>query len=340
MKRFAYFLAAGAILSAASLHAESSPAYVLVKSVPLGAPDRWDYVVADASAKRVYIAHGDRVTVIDADTGAVIGEVKGMPGGTHGIAISAATKQGFTDDGEKGEAVAFDLLTLKVTRRIAAADDADGIVREPVTGRILIVDGDPGTITVIDPKTNAVVATIRAGEKMEYAAADSRGHIYVAGETSSDVLKIDARTAKIVARWPTPGCEKPHGLAFDVVGKRVFMSCVNEKLVVVDATSGKVVATLPIGKGSDAVAFDPVRHRVFSSDGRDGRVSVYQQVTPNNYTAMAAIPTVVSARNMTVDERTGRLFVVGADTDPSATPGGRAHVRPGTTRVMIFDPIG
>lgn len=331
---------AGILLATNGLQAQPNNAYTLVKSVPLGAPDRWDYAVSDADSKRVYIAHGDRVTVIDANTGAVLGQVEGMPGGTHGIAISAATGQGFTDDGEKGEAVAFDLKTFKVTRRIAAADDADGIVRDPTTGRIFVIEGDPGTISVIEPKTGSVVATIKAGEKMEYAAADNHGHIFVAGEAASDVLKIDARTATILARWPTPSCEKPHGLAFDTAGKRIFMSCVNEKLVVVDAVSGKLVATLAIGKGSDAVAFDPVRRRVFSSDGRDGKVSMYQQVTPDSYTAMADIPTVVSARNMTVDERTGRIFVVGADTEPSATPGGRPRVRPGTTRVMIFDPTG
>lgn len=240
---------------------------------------------------------------------------------------------------KRGEAVAFDLKTLKVTRRIPAADDADGIAVDPLTGRVFVVEGDPGTITVIDPKTNGVVATIKAGEKMEYLAADRRGHVYVAGEDNSDVLKIDARTATIVSRWPTPGCDKPHGLAFDQAANRIFMSCVNEKLVVVDAASGRVVATLPIGKGSDAVAFDPVRRRVFSSDGRDGKVSVYQQKTPDRYEALASIPTVVSARNMTVDTRTGRVFVVGADTEPNPTSGGRPKIKTGTVRVMIFDPV-
>lgn len=335
------FVVAGTIaaLSSYALHAQPRQAYVLAKTIMLGSPDRWDYAVADPAASRVYVAHGDRVTVIDAKTGAVLGQVEGMPGGTHGIGVSAATGQGFTDDGEKGEAVAFDLKSLKVTRRIPAAADADGIAADPLTGRIFVVEGDPGTITVIDPKTNRVVATIKAGEKMEYLAADRRGHVYVAGEGNSDVLKIDARTATIVSRWPAPRCDKPHGMALDEARNRLFMSCVNEKLVVVDAGSGKVVATLPIGKGSDAVAFDPVRRRVFSSDGRDGKVTVYQQKTSDSYEALASIPTVVSARNMTVDTHSGRVFVVGADTEPNATPGGRPKIKAGTVRVMIFDPV-
>ena len=320
--------------------AQSAPGYRLTKTVPLGAPDRWDYVVADPETARVYVAHGDRLTVLDAGTGAIVGRVEGMPGGTHGTAISTATGQGFTDEGERAEAVAFDLKTLKVLRRIPAADDADGMARDPATGRVFVVEGDPGTMTVIDPRTDKVVATINAGEKMEYLAADKAGHVYVAGEANSDLLKIDARTATVVARWPTPDCKSPHGLAFDQAGERVFIGCVNAELMVVDARGGKVVAELPIGLGNDAVAFDPVRRRVFSSNGRDGTVSVYRQVSPDKYEALPSITTAVSARTMAVDARSGRLFVVGADTDPNPMPGGRPKIRPGTVRMMIYDPVG
>ena len=337
-------LLSGPVLALAPLavtgQAQSTPSYRLTRTVPLGTPDRWDYVVADAETARVYVAHGDRVTVLDAGTGAVVGQVEGMPGGTHGTAISTATGQGFTDDGGKAEAVAFDLRTLKVTRRIPAAADADGMARDPATGRVFVVEGDPGTMTVIDPRTDKVVATINAGEKMEYLAADKAGHVYVAGEANSDLIKIDARTATIVARWPTPDCKSPHGLAFDEAGQRVFIGCANAKLMVVDARGGKVVAELPIGLGNDAVAFDPVRRRVFSSNGRDGTVSVYRQVSPDRYEAMPAIATAVSARTMAVDARSGRLFVVAADTDPNPTPGGRPRIRPGTVRMMIYDPVG
>lgn len=333
-----------ATLLATAAHAQTAPAYSLTKTVALGAPDRWDYVVADPATARVYVAHGDRVTVLDAGTGEIVGQIAGMPGGTHGVAISTATGQGFTDDGEKAEAVAFDLKTLKVLRRIPAADDADGMVQDPATGRVFVVEGDPGTMTVIDPRTDKVVATIKAGEKMEYLAADQSGHVYVAGEANSDLLKIDARTAKIVARWPTPGCKSPHGLALDQAGGRVFIGCVNAKLMVVDTRQGRgqgrIVAELQIGLGNDAVAWDPVRRRVFSSNGRDGTVSVYRQVSPDRYEAMVPITTAISARTMAVDARSGRLFVVAADTDPSATPGGRPRIRPGTVRMMIYDPTG
>lgn len=138
--------------------AQSTPGYKLIRTVPLGAPDRWDYVTADPETARVYVAHGDRVTVLDAASGAIVGQVEGMPGGTHGIAVSTATGQGFTDDGQKGEAVAFDLKTLKVTRHLPAAEDADGITRDSATGRVFVADGDSGTVTVVDPRTDKVVA--------------------------------------------------------------------------------------------------------------------------------------------------------------------------------------
>jgi YVTN family beta-propeller protein len=333
------FCSAAAIFSVAAAPAVPKPDYVLAKTVRLGAPDRWDYVVADSATSRVYVAHGDRVTVLDSRTGTIIGQVEGLPGGTHGIAVSHGTGQGFTDDGDKGEAAAFDLKTLKVLRRIPAAADADGMVEDPATGRIFVVEGDPGTITVIDPKTDTVVSTIQAGEKMEYLAADHAGRVYIAGEARGDMLKVDARTATIVARWPTPNCASPHGLAIDEVGMRAFMGCANQTMMVVDLRSGRVVAQLPTGRGSDAIAFDPNRKRVFSSNGRDGTVSVYRQVSPDRYEPMAAIATMVSARNMAVEPRSGRLFVVGAETDASPTPGGRPRVRPETARVMIYDPV-
>lgn len=180
---------------------------------------------------------------------------------------------------------------------------------------------------------------MKAGEKLEFLAANNAGRVYVAGAEKSDLLRVDARTAAITARWPIPDCKSPHGLAVDATRGRVFVGCVNAKMMVVDARTGRVVAELPIGLGNDAVAFDPIRRRVFSSNGRDGTISVYAQVSPDKYEAMARITTAVSARTMAADQKSGRLFVVAADTDPSATPGGRPRIRPGTVRMMIFDPV-
>jgi DNA-binding beta-propeller fold protein YncE len=322
-----------------STEAVAARAYGVTKAVPLGAPDRWDYVVFDAASERVYVAHGDQLAVVDARTGEVVGKVEGIAGGAHGTGISPATGQGFTDDGRNGQAVVFDLKTLAVTHRIAADKDADAIAFEPATGHVFVVEGDPAAVQMIDPKTDTIVATIKVGEKLEYATAGEDGVVYVAGEEMRDLVKIDARANAVVARWPTPDCTSPHGLAFDKSGRRLFMSCVNSLMVVVDSGSGRVVAELPIGKGSDAAAFDPVRRRAFSSNGADGTITVYQQVSPDSYTALDTIPTAVSGRTMAVDPVSGRLFVAVADTDPSPTPGGRPKPRPGTLKLLFLDPV-
>ena len=317
----------------------AAPAYRQTASVPLGAPDRWDYLVADADAGRIYVAHGDRVDVLDAKTAKVIGSVTGISGGTHGTAVSRATGQGFTDDGRAGQVVVFDLRSFKVIRTIAAEQDADAIAADPVTGHIFVVEGDPATITVVDPRSDKAIATINAGEKLEYAAADGRGAIYVAGEEKGDLIRVDARTNQVTNRWAATGCTSPHGLAYDAADRRLFMGCANAVMVVMDADTGRIVATLPIGRGNDAVVWDPVRHRVFSSNGVDGTITVYQRTAPDRYEALEPIATAVSGRTMTINPATGRLFVAAADTTPNPVPGRRAQVVPGTLHVLVFDPI-
>jgi len=254
--------------------------------------------------------------------------------------ISSATNQGFTDDGRNGKVVVFDLNSLKVTREIPAQVDADGIAFDRATGHLFVIEGDPQSITVIDPRTDAPIATIAAGEKLEYGEGDGRGSIYIAGVATGNLLKVDARTNRVVGRWPAAGCTAPHGLAVDPRTSRVFMGCANSVMAVMDGRTGRLVASLPIGRGNDSVAFDPVRRRVFSSNGRDGTISVYQQEGADHYVALAPVQTLVSGRTMSVDPKNGRLFVAAAEVEPAATPNGRPKVRPGTAKLLIFEPRG
>lgn len=328
------------LVGVAPVCALAAPAYAPSMSIPLGDPSRWDYVVFDAPSDRVYVAHGDQVAVVDAKAGVVIGKVEGVAGGTHGVGISQATGQGFSDDGRKGEVIAFDLKTFAIKAHIAADPDADAIVMDKASGRVLVVEGDPGKIKLVDPKTDTVAATIDGGEKMEYPAADGAGLAFVAGEEKKDLLKVDLAAGKVVARWATPDCDSPHGLALDVAGHRAFMGCVNSVMMVVDTKTGNVVAKLPIGRGSDAVAYDARRKRVFSSNGVDGTITVYQQTSPDSYEALDTVATAVSARTMAVDPQSGRLFLAAADVDPPAAPGGRPRPKPGTLRLLVLDPVG
>jgi YVTN family beta-propeller protein len=326
---------------APAVAAPAAPAYHIVKTVPLGAPDKWDYVEFDAGSGRVFVSHGDRLTVLDGKSGAILGNVEGMPGGTHGIGISAATGKGYTDDGKAGQAVAFDLKSFKTGARIAAKDDADGIAVDPTSGHIFVVDGDSATLTVIDPKTDKAIANIATGGGMEFAVSGNNGKIYVNGADKKEIVRIDTATNKIDARWPIPGCTSPHGLAVDTAAHRLFPTCKNGVLTVVNTDSGAVVATLPIGQGTDGAAFDPKRKLVFSSNS-DGTLSVIHEKDADHFEALGSIKTQVTGKNMGIDQATGRLYVVAGDVEPSpAGPNGAAakpKLVPGSVKLLFLDP--
>lgn len=337
--------AAFSLGSVAVAKPDRAPVYKVTRTVPLGSPERWDYVVYDSASHRVYVSHGDRVAVVDGRDGRMVGQIMGIAGGTHGFGISAATGKGYTDDGTAGVAVVFDLKTLKVLRRVKAAEDADAVAFDPSSGHIFVINGDSKTMTVIDPKTDAVVATIDGGGGLEYAVPGLNGKLYVNGAEKKEMLRVDTRTNKIDARWPIPGCTSPHGLAIDTAAHRLFVSCVNKVLTVVDTDSGGVVASVPIGAGTDAAAFDPKRKLIFSSNGMDGTISVIHQKDAATYVPVGEIKTAVTGRTMGIDPESGRLYVVAADIDPEAPlkpgPGGRpARPQPlaGTTKLLFLDP--
>jgi YVTN family beta-propeller protein len=319
-----------------------APAYQLTKTVKLGAPDRWDYIVYDAPSHRVFIAHGDRLSVVDGHDGTILGEVTSFPGGTHGTAIATAAGRGYTDDGKAGIAGSFDLKTLKPIKQIPAAPDADGMVFDPASGHVFVVDGDSGKITVIDPATDTAIATIDGGGGLETPAADGHGKLFVNGAEKGEIVAIDTATNKVTAHYPVPGCQRPHGLAVDADAERLFATCVNGVMVVVDGNTGANLASLPIGKGTDAAAFDPKRKLAFSSNG-EGTVTVVKENDPKSFEVAGTIQTAPGARTMSIDPDTGRLFLVTADVasvTPPTTPGGRPHLNyvPGSTKLMFFDP--
>ena len=323
--------------------AQAAPLYTLTKSIPIGAPDRWDLLTFDGGSNRVYIAHGDRVTVIDAAAGKVIGNVEGFPGGTHGVAVIPSMHRGYTDDGKAATANSFDLNALTALKSIPAADDADAIALDPVSGHLYVIDSDPGKVTVIDPRSDKVVKTLDGGGKLEIAVADGLGKVYVNGEEKREILRIDTRTSNIDARWPIPDCESPHGIAVDAWGQHVFSSCANQVMVVVSARDGKLLATLPIGARTDGAAYDPKRHRAFSSNG-DGTLTVIGEKTPGSFAVLDTVPTSLGARTMTLDPASGRLYLVAAEMkeNPDVDPKDYRHrytVTPGSARLLVYDPV-
>lgn len=326
------------VLFAAAFAADQAPAYRIAKEVALGAPDRWDYVVYDGAQDRIFVAHSDKVTVVDNKTGTVVGAVEGMPGGTHGVAFAAG--KGYTDDGKAGVAVVFDLKTLKKIKTIKAEPDADGIVFDPTSGHILVIDGDSGKVTVIDPKTDTVVATADAGGGLEFGVSGENGKFYVDGAEKGEIVRIDTKTNLADAHWAQKGCVKPHGLAIDRKTMRLFASCANKVMVVVDANTGAQLASLPIGEGTDFAEFDPTRKWAFSSN-RDGTLSVIAEEGPNVFRALTPVTTAYGARTMAIDPKSSRLFLVTADytVDEKATDARHRYTaKPGSAKLLMLDP--
>ena len=329
------------VLGIPAAFAETAARYSVTKTVLIGTPDRWDYVVFDPVMNRVYASHGEDVTVVDGTTGALLGTIE-VGGVTHGIAAVDALGKGYTDDGHAGQAVVFDLKSLKIIGRIKAEADADGIVYDEKTGHVLVIDGDSAKLTVIDPKTDTVVATIDGGGGLEFGVSDEAGKFYVDGEKNNEIVRMDLASNTADAHWPLTGCVTPHGLAIDRVHMRLFASCANKVMVVMNAANGAIVATLPIGEGTDFSEFDAARGLAFSSN-RDGTLSIIAERSPDSFEALPPIPTKYGARTMAVNQKTGRIYVVAADvTANDAVPvGDRKHfvVKPGSAALLFVDPV-
>jgi YVTN family beta-propeller protein len=325
-----------------SAWAQSVPLYSITQSIALGAPDRWDYLTFDHDSGRVFVAHGDRVTVINGRDGSVLGQVPGFPGGTHGVAIASRAKRGYSDDGKAGTATSFDLETLKPLRTTKTGSGADAVIFDPSSGHVFVINGGGESVSVIDPVKDTSLATINVGGDLEFGAADGNGKLYVNGAEKREIVRIDTSTNRIDARWPIATCERPHGIAVDPSTRRLFVTCVNNILVVVDADNGAVITTLPIGSRTDAAAFDPKRKLIFSSNG-DGTLTVIAEKGPNTFVVVGNVATEVGARTMALDAESGRIYLVTADStvndkaDASDTRR-RYTVKPGTARLLFLDP--
>jgi YVTN family beta-propeller protein len=328
------------VLAPLSQAADAASPYRISKSISLGAPERWDYLTFEPASNRVFVAHGDKIDVIDVSSEKIVGQVP--VDGANGAAIVPAIGKGYAGSRAGKSVLVFDLNSFKVIKTLPAAEDTDGIVYDPASKHVFLMQGDPHSMTVIDTATDSVLATIHLGGQPEFAAVDGAGKLFVNIEDKSEIQRVDTKTGKVDATWPIPACDRPHGLAIDAKSHRLFSSCVNSKLLVVNATTGAVVSTLPIGKRTDAAAYDSRTKRVFSSNGA-GTLSVIQQVSADQYQPLAEVPTQLGARTMALDAKTGRIFLVTgeyAEVDPNATdPRKRFAVKPGSTRMLLLDPV-
>lgn len=324
--------AAGLMLHAAAKPAGSS-GYQLAKSIPITGEGGWDYVTVDSEARRIYISHSTKTVVFDADSLAVVGEIPDTLG-VHGVAIATEFGRGYTSNGRAGTSTIFDLKTLKPLGTVKTGDNPDTILYDGVSKRVFTFNGRSKDATVINAADGTVVATIPLAATPEFGAVDGNGRIFLNMEDTSELVEIDSKAASIVHRWPLAPCESPSGLAMDRKNRRIFSGCENKMMAVVDADTGKVIATPAIGAGVDATGYDPGTSLAFSSNG-EGTLTVVKQEGPDKYSVLENVATKRSARTMGLDLKTHNIFLPAADFLPPKEGERRGQMKPGSLVLLV-----
>jgi hypothetical protein len=338
------FAAAGAagLLCCAAAHA--SPQYHIAQTLQLPGEGGWDDMAFESGGQRLFIAHGTRVDVIDAKSLVRAGEIPDTPG-VHGIALAADLGRGYISAGGAGTIVVFDLKTLARLKDIkATGENPDAIVYDVPTRRVFSFNGRGRNATVIDAVSNEVIGTIALDAKPEFARSDGRGHVYVNLEDKNSIAVIDTKALTVLAVWPIAGCEEPSGLAIDTAGERLFPVCDNHVMAVVDARSGKVLGSAPIGEGADGAGYDPAARLAFASCG-EGVLTAVSVAAHGAAHDAQSLKTERGARTMTLDEDSHRIFLVTADFGPpppasAEHPHPRPSILPGTFRLLVIAPQG
>jgi YVTN family beta-propeller protein len=299
--------------------AQSSATYKVTHQYELGGTGGWDYVSLDPATHRLFIARNDRVMVVDAASGKLLQEIPGMEH-VHGVALVPSLHRAYASNGHGNNVSVIDMNTLKVVGHIAVSGkDPDAIIYDAATSHVLTMNGDSNNISVIDPVSGKELSTIALDGNPEFAASDGQGNVYNNIEDKAELAHIDIKSGKVLHTWSLAPCEGPTGLALDAANKRVFSACANGWLIVTDATDGHQVAKLPIGKKPDAAAYDPQTHEVFASS-REGVLNVYHQDSADQYSKVADVPTMKSARTMALDVATNQVYLVGAKVAEKGKP--------------------
>jgi DNA-binding beta-propeller fold protein YncE len=318
-RRFKWLLTALIVSLAALALAATGPGYHVAKTYKLGGEGGWDYLNADASARRLYISRGTHVIVLDVDTGKTIGDIPDTQG-VHGIALAPELGRGFTSNGREGTVTIFDLQTLKpIGEKVKVGDNPDAILYDPATKRVFTFNGRSQDSTAVDAASGKVLGTIKLDGKPEFAASDAQGTIFVNIEDKSELTAIDPNTLVVKAKWPLAPCTEPSGLAIDRKNRRLFAGCDNKMMAVVDADTGKVLATPAIGEGVDATAYDDEAGLAFASCG-EGVLTVVKQESPDKYSVAENAKTERGARTMALDTKTHNVYTVTAQFGPRPAP--------------------
>lgn len=295
------------LLSVAIAAPAQTGRYSVIKKIPIAGSGGFDYLTVDEGARRLYVSHGTQVEVLDVDSLTLVGSVPKTPG-VHGIAIAPELGRGFVSNGQSSTVTIFDLKTLKAIGEAPTGQKPDAIIYDPATSRVFAFNGESKSATAIDAATGKVAGTVNLDGGPEFAAADGNGFVYNNLEEENQVLKINSRELKVEQRWPTAPCASPSSMAMDPATRRLFVGCRNKVMAVIDADSGKVITTLPIGDHVDASAFDTDTKLIFNSNG-EGTISVIHEDSSDKYSAVETVKTLPRAKTMALDRKTDRLFL-------------------------------
>lgn len=313
--------------------------YHKTEEILLGGDGGWDYLTLDSAARRLYVSRATEVMVVNPDSGKTVGTIADTPG-VHGIAVAPELGKGYTSNGRDGTVTVFDLETLRPSARISVGSQPDAILYEPATKRVFTFNGGSRDASVIDAQSGSVIRTIPLDARPEFAVTDGHGAIYLNLEDKSQVVKINAGQLTVEARWPLAPCENPTGIAMDVQRRRLFVGCHNRLMAIVDTNDGRVIATLPIGAGVDATAYDPQANLAFSANG-EGTLTVVREDAPGHFMVVENVPTKMGARTMALDSPKQRIYLVTAEFGPrpaasASQPNPRPPIIPGTFSMLVL----
>ena len=280
-----------------------------------------DYVSVEAATGRVFVSRANHMMVVEGATGKVLGDIQNTPG-VHGAGIATKAGHGFTTNGGDETVTMFDLKTLAVIKQIKVGPGLDGIMYDEPDDKIILTNHSRpiGTLTAIDPNSGDIVATVELEDTApEGAAADGKGHIFVNNETKNTMQVIDVKTWKAIDSWPLAPCQGPTGIAYDKTSNRIFSGC-NNTSVVVDPSSGKIVASIKNGTRVDALAWDASKKLIYIPNGGEGNVTVVHQDSPDKYTVVDTVPTFAGAKTIAVDPTTHNVYLFQPERGPAPAP--------------------
>jgi YVTN family beta-propeller protein len=349
-----YACIGAATLILTGVSAQAASGYHLIKTIPIQGDWTWDYIGMDSAHRHVLVSHGPQLEVLNADTYRIDGKIVAPDVDfskpetlavmdVRGGAAAEDIGRGFVPNAHDGSVSIFDLNTLKVLATVKVGENPDGYLYDPATQRGFTFSNRSKGAIAVDLRDARLAGTVPLGSKPEAGAADGEGHIFVNMQEKDAVAKIDSRKLMLEATWPTAPCKQPTSMAIDTKNNRLFVGCRGDSpmLVVMDSTNGKIITTLPIGKGTDAAAFDAGKQLVFTSNG-EGTITVIHEESPDKFAVIDTVKTQPGARTMTLDTRSHKLFLITADrTTPPAVagqPAPRQKQVPGTFRVLVVGP--